>query len=332
MIVTGKSQESAPRLWRTAFKSYDEMETGEAQFLIKDVFPYGINFVAGLSDTGKTWFVLSAAKALVSGQPFLGTFDVPAPIPVIYLIPESGERPFRARLEKMRMTTAAERFICRTMHSGAILGLDSPELLQAVHAMKPAVVLDTAIRFSGASDENSAAQNRVLALEMFALITAGARGIIAIHHSPKATAAQSEMTLETALRGTGDLGAMSDAVHALQCVNRDAFELRVQCVKARDFEPVRPFHIQGRPYIDETGDFAITQARSQRGDAEKLANAVADNPSADYRELAEITGISTGRIKGVAAQARLKKEGGRWAGLRSAANAATSIHRYFGGK
>ena len=33
--------------------------------------------------------------------------------------------------------------------------------------------------------------------------------------------------------------------------------LLVRNVKPRDFEPLDPFVIQGRPYIDEMGDFAV---------------------------------------------------------------------------
>jgi hypothetical protein len=43
MIVTDKSLESPLTIgWRSAFKSYDEMETGEPEFLINSVFVHGI--------------------------------------------------------------------------------------------------------------------------------------------------------------------------------------------------------------------------------------------------------------------------------------------------
>jgi hypothetical protein len=116
--------------WRAVVKGYDQLEKGDMQFLIAGMFPYGVNLIGGLSAVGKTWFGLSMAKALISGKRFLGNFDVPEPVPVIYLIPESGERTFRKRLELMHMTTAGESFLCRTMHDGFILGLQSKELLE----------------------------------------------------------------------------------------------------------------------------------------------------------------------------------------------------------
>jgi hypothetical protein len=295
--------------WRAAFKSYDQMEQGEMKFLVKGVFPSGVNLIGGLSAAGKTWFALSLAAAMVSGKRFLDNFDVPTVHPVIYLIPESGERSFRCRLDRMRLNTAGERFLCRTM-CGPVLGLQSPELIEAVRARKPVVFLDTAIRFSTAQDENNASQNRALAQGMFDLIDAGAPAIVAIHHSPKSSAQEPEKTLENTLRGTGDLGAMSDAVYSLQCVNQATLEVRVQCVKARDFEPIKPFHIQGRPYIDKIGNFGMLDTSGQgsnHAEVEKLISAIGADPSASYRKLAKATGIAQGRIAEAAAKVGWKK-------------------------
>lgn len=307
---TGVQRSDETLDWRAAFKSYDQMEQGDVQFLVKDLFPYGVNFIAGLSAAGKTWFALNLAKSLVQGERFLGNFDVPAAIPVLYLVPESGERPFRARLEKMRLATSRKEFLCRTMHSGPILGLKSPEVIHACRSLKPVVFLDTAIRFSDAQDENSAAQNQQLVEGMFGLITAGAPSVVAIHHSPKSAANQSEVTLENSLRGTGDFGAMSDAVYDLQCTNQEKLEVKVHCVKARDFEPVKPFHIQGRPYINNTGNFAMLTGPGlgpEQTDLVKLVAAIDSNPSADYRTLSSLTGIASGRIGELAAQGGRKK-------------------------
>ena len=95
--------------WRSSFKSYEQMEQGELPFLITDFLPQGITFIGGLPGAGKTWFALSLAKALATGSPFLGRYKVPTPVNVIYLIPEVGERAFRSRLDKMRLTTAGTR-------------------------------------------------------------------------------------------------------------------------------------------------------------------------------------------------------------------------------
>jgi hypothetical protein len=318
-LVEGRSpgvrNPDEPVDWRSAFKSYDQMEPGELQFLISGLIPYGVNFIAGLSSVGKTWLALSAAKAIVTGKKFLGNYDIPTPGPVIYLIPESGERAFRARLDRMQIKNAGESFLCRTMHSGPILGLQSPELLEAARVLNPVVFLDTVIRFSPADDENSATQNRALANGMFGLVTAGARGVIGLHHRAKASAKDKEMTLENTLRGTGDLGAVADSVYGLKCLNEETLEIRIQCVKARDFEPVKPFHIQGRPFINQIGNFTLLTEPGQgqqQTEIEKLVTAISAKPGAGYRELSTLTGIASGRIAEVAGKAGWKKGKQLW--------------------
>lgn len=308
MATDVKNQFPQSAVWRSAFKSYEEMEKGDFEFLINRFLPHGITFFAGLAGVGKTWLGLSAAKALVTGQSFLKSFSVPHPCPVIYLIPESGERSFRIRLEAMRLTVDEDRFLCRTMGNGPTLALDSLEVVSAVRALQPVVILDTAIRFSRADDENSAAQNRELATGMFDLLSGGAQGIIALHHSPK-NARSGEVTLENTLRGTGDLGALADAVYNLRREDQQTLTVAVQCVKARDFEPLPPFHIQGRPYINQIGDFAMIEEPS---DEEKLLRALGQDPSATVRQLATMIGVGINRISTLAEEVGWKKEGKIW--------------------
>ena len=66
------------------------------------------------------------------------------------------------------------------------------------------------IRFSEATDENSAAENRIIANNILDLRAAGAPAVIALHHSTK-TFAEGEITLENCLRGSGDIAALADS-------------------------------------------------------------------------------------------------------------------------
>lgn len=303
-----------PLPWRQAFKSISQMEQGEIGFLIAGILPEGVIFIGALAGVGKTWFALSMAKALTTGRPFLDNYAVPEPVNVIYLIPEAGEKAFRKRLERMKIPE--ERFLCRTMKDG-LMKLDNPLLLAAVRELKPVMFLDSAIRFNGADNENDASQNAGgLANDIFELVKAGARAVVGLHHSPKSSAGQ-EMSLENVLRGTGDLGAMCDAAYGLKCLKQETLELRVQCVKPRDFEPVPPFHIQGRPYINDRGDFVVlTPGASSVGDTrsevEALDKAIREKPTASYRDLAAKTGINISRIAEVAAKAGWRKDGEVW--------------------
>jgi hypothetical protein len=294
--------------WRSAFKSYDELDKGKFEFLIENFLPMGITFLGGLPGTGKTWLALSIAKALVSGDRFLQVFAVTGRVPVIYLVPEAGERTFRTRLDAMRLDKSG-MFLCRTNSSGPTLALDSAEILDAVHAVKPVLVLDTAIRFSNAENENDAAQNRKLANEMFGLLGAGAKAIIAIHHSTKSSGRDGDATLENSLRGTGDFGAMADAVYSLRCEDPQKLLVVVQGVKARDFELRPAFRIQGRPFINEIGDFGVIE---EFNDEEKLTRALTLNPRGSLRDLQDVTGIGKNRIAALADGLGWKKVKDLW--------------------
>ena len=82
---------------------------------------------------------------------------------------------------------------------------------------------------------------------------AGAKTVVCAHHSTKA--AGKNICLETCLRGTGELGANADAVYYLEVKDTDSLRLRIHNVKARDFEPLKSIEVEGRPYIELTGDF-----------------------------------------------------------------------------
>jgi len=231
------------------------------------------------------------------------------------MVPECGERPFRARLDLMGIPS--DGFFVRTLSDGMPLRLGDPRLLAAVHELRPVVVLDSAIRFNPSTEENSAAANKEFSNGLFGLLRIGARGVIGLHHSPK-TSANEELTLENVLRGTGDLAAICDVVYGLKSVNPAALCVRVENVKARDFDVIAPFQIQGRPHITNSGDFQyIGQATDPReakaeADGDALEQAIKDNPTANYRELEAETGIATNRIQKLAERRGFKKDGKRW--------------------
>lgn len=333
-------------LWRQRLKEGRELGVGEPVQPIKHILIEGVNFLGSLSGVGKTWLALSMAKALTTGDHFLGKPDwqVPHKRNVIYLVPEMGERAFRQRMEKMRLPMDGGIYI-QTVADGA-LDLRSPLLLQAIRDLKPVLFLDTAIRFSTAESENDSAENATsLSKQLFDLRNAGVDCIVCLHHSPKASSENHIMTLENVLRGTGEFGACADVVWGIQRAqkrkgknnqwdddylqeSKNLTRLYVECVKPRDLPAADPFVIQGRPHIDEKGDFALIATDAQVGEtmdadtvsevaedkAEKLAR---EKPDISKSQLAQETGISRNRIEEVLASRGLKyaKQGhheGRW--------------------
>ena len=301
---------AAPLDWRKRFHTVDELPDGDICFLIEDVLPEGVTFVGALSGAGKTWFCLSLARALTTGKKFLGNHSVPEPVEVLYLCPEMSAKTFKKRC---RLFGISERFHCMTISDGVPLNLGEPVLADAIRELKPVVFLDTAVRFSHAEDENAAAQNaQGLARDVFALLHLGARAVCCLHHRPKAGAVE-EMTLENTLRGTGDLGAICDAVWGL-CYekgnseqyakeSRQLVRLTVRCVKARDFPTPEDSRIQLSPFIDTIGDFGVldgdaetTAAEQRQSETAKLNAAILANPGSSLRELQQATNVNKNRI------------------------------------
>ena len=298
--------------WQKKFHRVAELPAGDVAFLIERILPEGVTFIGASSGVGKTWFALSMSRALVTGDKFLGVWNVPEPQNVLYLCPEMQSRPFKKRCTRLRII--GERFRCQTVSDGAPLNLANPALLAAVRDLHPVIILDTSIRFSNAESENSATDNQALARAIFALIHAGAKAVVCLHHRSKDAAKAEEMTLENVLRGTTDSGAIADAVYGLRYdslgghapylkESRKFVRLQVRCVKARDFCPVEDFRVQLDPFLDERGDMAvlIEQPEQRDSEGERLSQAIAANPKATKVELQATTGVGRNRVAKLAA-------------------------------
>ena len=305
--------------WRVHFKSVGELEAGEPRMLIHNFLPEGTVFIGALAGEGKTLLGLSIAKALTTGKSFLNQYDfsVPEVVPVLYLIPESGGRAFRKRCETFQIPNDPKLFLARTISEGGTLLLNNPWVLEAVKEMKPVVILDTLIRFSEADDENQASQNKQMVDDIIRLRQAGATAVIGMHHATKAMR-EKGMSLETALRGTGDIAAAADAVYGmlrdskLYADGNGPNEIDVACLKPRDFEPPKPFRIAasektedlitGMPLvtsvIDQLHDFRVVSPRTKAANLDqKIAEMIAQDPNVSRKVLMDETGASEWEIK-----------------------------------
>jgi hypothetical protein len=281
----------------------------------------GVTFLGSLSGVGKTWVALSMAKALRTGKPLFGHYRVPETVPVAYLVPEMGSRSIRRRIERLGIPDS-DQFLLRTLKEG-VMQLSSPDLKAMIQELKPVLFLDTAIRFMGGADENNASENSAgLAEAIFKLLRLGARAVVCLHHSPKNFAKERYMTLETALRGTGDFGAICEMVWGIRHArrwngkNEDKLyakeslaltRLELECLKGRDIPDVAdPFIIQGRPYIDEGGDFGTLRrgdldidpnAANPKMRLQTLVDKITADKTVSIRNLTTLTGWNNAAVK-----------------------------------
>src|SRR5258708_17677768 len=174
-------------------------------FLIKDFLQReGVTAIAAPVRERKSLIALNIVHALVTGEKLFDYFEVVRrPFYVLYLCPEVSLGPFTDRVRKIGLLDyVGDRLFYRTMSADGHLKLSDPDLQNVLPGS--VVILDTAIRFLE-GDENSSADVRAFADTIFSLLKTGAEAVILLHHSPKDSG--DSMTLENAMRGSGDMGA-----------------------------------------------------------------------------------------------------------------------------
>jgi hypothetical protein len=208
IVLGGKiaGEPEAPKDWRGLFHTFEEMENAPPiSFLIKDFLQReGVTAIAGPVRERKSFIALNVAHSLITGEKLFGYFDViKKPERVLYLVPEVSLGPFTDRVKKLGLIGhVGKTLFCRTLSAEGALKLNDPSLKEAVPGS--VVILDTAVRFFE-GDESSSQDARAFADSIFALLRGGAESVVMLHHSPKDSG--ETMTLENAMRGSGDLGA-----------------------------------------------------------------------------------------------------------------------------
>ena len=253
------------------FHSYEDFENAQPiRFSIDGILQDDcVTMIAGLSGHGKTLTMLSMAKALLKrreDKKLWNQFPVRETASrVLYLIPESGITPFKARLKCFHMYHYVKggRLRVHTLSKGPTPDLSNPKVLAA--AKDAYVFLDPIIRFEKGNENEAAVNQQGLAKDIFALIRAGAKAVVAAHHAPKNFSKESVMTLENMLRGTGDIGAMVATAWGIKQLDAGKNVIHIENLKARDFEPSGPFQIIGRPNINEDGDFGLYKKPGECG-------------------------------------------------------------------
>ena len=191
--------------WMGLFHSKEEaLNAPPVTFLIKDFLQReGVTAIAAPVRERKSLIALNIAYALVTGERLFDYFEVVhKPKRVLYLCPEVSLGPFTDRVKKIGLIDyVGDRFFYRTMSSDH-LELSDDNFREALRGS--VVILDTAIRFL-TGDENSSKDVRSFADSIFSLLKNGAEAVILLHHSPKDSG--DTMTLENAMRGSGDMGA-----------------------------------------------------------------------------------------------------------------------------
>jgi hypothetical protein len=225
--------------WREHYHTVEEFENAPpASFLIEGFLQLdGITALAAPVGQRKSLIALNVAHALCTGEPLFDNFKVSnPPTRVLYLCPEMGIRSFADRLKKIELLPyVGKTLFVRTMSAEGKLELDelTPDELKGA-----AVIIDTAVRYLK-GDENSSEHMRVFAEDIFRIMRDGAVSVLLLHHSAKGTKESAELSLENAMRGSGELGAFVSSCWATRLQDPgNPYESAsfVVNVKQRDFE------------------------------------------------------------------------------------------------
>lgn len=157
----------------------------------------------------------------------------------------------------------------RTMSQGPTLALNNPGLVEM--SVGRVVFLDTSPRWLQGREENSSTAMAGLFQLAQDMLSAGAVAIVLAQHSIKGTKKSPwVMHPDCVFRGSGDIIANMAAGHGVYQLDnqaRDRTLIHIECVKPRDFEPLRPFQLEGKPWIREDleGDFRCVKLPGECG-------------------------------------------------------------------
>ena len=128
-------------------------------WLVQDIIPLNDKAIlSGYWGNYKSYIALSLAKAVATGQRFLGIYETQKR-PVIYLDKENSRDEIGERAVRLKIPDDAElRVWCE--HNVPFPKLEDPRLLAFAEELKPLFIVDTLTGFSEAEDENAAREMR----------------------------------------------------------------------------------------------------------------------------------------------------------------------------
>ena len=281
--------------WRTHYHTFDEMDTAPpTAFLIDGFLPdTEITAIAAPVGQRKSLVALNVAHALCTKEPLFGHFEVTKqPSRVLYLCPEMGIRSFTERVRAIGlMEYVGKTLFCRTMSAEGTLDLKD---LQAEELQGAVLIIDTAIRYLE-GDESSSEDMKRFAAEIFRIMKSGAAAVMLLHHSAKGTKESSELTLENAMRGSGELGAFLSSCWATRLQNPESpydSASYLTNVKQRNFKSL-PFEITSDENCKLTlvpeswGKAVLNQAPAVKPGEADAVQIVRDNEKESLRVIVE---------------------------------------------
>jgi hypothetical protein len=219
------------------FDTPDQILNAEpVKFVINNIIPKQryVGFVA-LSGSRKTIVACNIIRSVLTGQPFLGKFEVDNPPDrVMFFAAESARDELKKRVQDLGLVSYLQdrKLLIR---SAAADGSFHQDQLPHGLLQNSLIIFDTFICFFDGDDEKDATEARKFRGQMMRMVNAGAT-VIVLFHAPKGAKDVDAMSIES-IRGSGELGAAMACGWALAMLGKDwSDNTRMEQVKRREFQ------------------------------------------------------------------------------------------------
>jgi 5S rRNA maturation endonuclease (ribonuclease M5) len=280
-------------------------ESCETKWLVDKFLPLQeSSLLCGLWGNYKSFIALSLAKAVATGEKWLGVYPT-IKRPVLYLDKENSRAEVGKRVRNLNIPEDADlRIWCERNSPFPKIGDD--RLLRIAEDYKPFVIVDTLIGFSEAEDENNAREMRVELEKYTAMVSRGAT-VLMLHHPPKGNG--KEKGEADWFRGSGDIAAFVSMGFYCVCTNTDDGTVELQTKKSRTGERENLI-LQAWPYLNRTseeyiGDFKLmgdlddepAQNVGDEGRPALLLKLIEQNAGISQTDLGKKSGLTRQQIR-----------------------------------
>jgi hypothetical protein len=280
-------------------------ESCETKWLVDKFIPLQeSSLLCGLWGNYKSFIALSLAKAVATGENWLGAYPT-TKRPVLYLDKENSRAEVGKRVRNLNVPEDADlRIWCERNSPFPKIGDD--RLLRIAEDYKPFVIVDTLIGFSEAEDENNAREMRVELEKYTAMVSRGAT-VLMLHHPPKGNG--KEKGEADWFRGSGDIAAFVSMGFYCVCTNTDDGTVELQTKKSRTGERENLI-LQAWPYLNRAseeyiGDFKLmgdldderAQSVGDEGRPALLLKLIEQNAGISQTDLIKKSGLTRQQIR-----------------------------------
>lgn len=176
-------------------------------WLVEDWFARGdVSLLVGDPGLGKSWLTMALAKAVASGEDWLGLTTGQGT--VMYVDEENPEDIVKQRFQKLGLSGAAAKNIHYLYRPGIWVNKDPDAFLDEALALEPALIVMDSLSRIHSEDENSANSMAKLFRDgIQPLARETGSSVVVIHHTIKGDTTNSFKRA----RGSGDISAVVDA-------------------------------------------------------------------------------------------------------------------------